>query len=1250
MTDNTSEDCKPKQTAIYSSNQSDADISESTANSANQHLADNLLLMEFQLLNQLGQGGSNNGNSGEQVDSQQQSQSSIASSPRMSTVTAPKPAAAHKSPQPKRGQVPISFYQSHLPVSSYKQHVKSNGSAQGNVIEIRTIDTGSGTRKKGGKQQQQQGIWRRRYLIAQNKLHRFKREVYITWQKRISLAQKRGCLVAVIVLLMAGLICALILTLPRCNLLGCKRDFVYEDIMRELRQQNGQQSSVILDADRLYQYPQSAELVQQVLSVSDYEGNQNQIQLLVHSNWTNHDQSVVPIVSSSLDVPDLPKAANVGPLTCGKLGPFNQVLGFVPAYTRDSMPLQRGDNIDLTDFDYSTLADCCVQFYTLHNGWYVRNRDIHARITCFHSGRNIMWKGVSSMKLNHNQTFTEQVKTGYQTNTRDRDQVSMVTALSGSTRFEDGGYMRGVSAYGKVDVSVDAVGNATRYLTNVKSKWLSGVAFIHMAMNMSSVSTNLITNTSTMWINLDHTQLSLQTIVPISDLDLNVDSNALQWNQKSVNILIRNLNQFEALSDGRSYIPVQSGGCPQKYTDTGISCVSDASAEQLQVRVEQKMQMVQTDQGQKFYPTVVTNLKFYTEQMNGEGGVTMPAKSMPVVLIFQHALLNRTGFWHNRLTKSGPFAFLMEDGSCPNYQKINPSWDLSFKESPWRWLNVKTQFINDRSVLNPQSQIDIDGVNQREMVYLTSCRLGDITLAMNEGDLEDLEPLLLKVVFPNCPSCPQYDWIRLNPPMNSLENSLWSKQADWRQSRDVVVQSMMYLSNLAQFQFNQVKAVKDALPGMAQEQFNVVVGKQSRAMADTHLQLDESSSSSADSARSSSYLTNLLLLSTPLTSNRIKDSQWKDSPRGSLDLFTLDISSSNPDIYFYLQSITSQLNDTVNSMRQLLSQRSGTSDISVADHCVHLSRQYSEYISTLRGDGVGVQLLGDLSYAEMVRIDGVSHQLYQLLVNSISPLSAMMVQILEKFLQDTTALRLPLMPWSLQDLINKEYRGQLKRSGWNVNQPTVGMLLQLIAAEDFTSVIDQKMKVYSNGTEVDRSRRNRQWRHPLIMLVSNSTTTAEKSYTYCFGAQQECLPYSDASARVRSQLSDVQRRLISTMDLFNISPQELPYDVSDMVDSFEYRSSYNQWITFTFVKMMHLTSTMSIEDLIIHPHWLLSIIELHLVGGVNQFSTRLSSKELASVKWLLSMQLIKTEESHYWRAVGSQLMAEAAVQLLEFKN
>lgn len=65
MTDNTSEDCKPKQTAIYSSNQSDADISESTANSANQHLADNLLLMEFQLLNQLGQGGSNNGNSGE---------------------------------------------------------------------------------------------------------------------------------------------------------------------------------------------------------------------------------------------------------------------------------------------------------------------------------------------------------------------------------------------------------------------------------------------------------------------------------------------------------------------------------------------------------------------------------------------------------------------------------------------------------------------------------------------------------------------------------------------------------------------------------------------------------------------------------------------------------------------------------------------------------------------------------------------------------------------------------------------------------------------------------------------------------------------------------------------------------------------------------------------------------------------------------------------------------------------------------
>lgn len=72
---------------------------------------------------------------------------------------------------------------------------------------------------------------------------------------------------------MAGLICALTLTLPRCNLLGCKRDFVYEDIMRELRQQNGQQSSVILDADRLYQYPQSAELVQQVLSVSDYEGN-----------------------------------------------------------------------------------------------------------------------------------------------------------------------------------------------------------------------------------------------------------------------------------------------------------------------------------------------------------------------------------------------------------------------------------------------------------------------------------------------------------------------------------------------------------------------------------------------------------------------------------------------------------------------------------------------------------------------------------------------------------------------------------------------------------------------------------------------------------------------------------------------------------------------------------------------------------------------------------------------------------------
>ncbi|KAI3634532.1 hypothetical protein MIR68_007443 [Amoeboaphelidium protococcarum] len=337
-------------------------------------------------------------------------------------------------------------------------------------------------------------------------------------------------------------------------------------------------------------------------------------------------------------------------------------------------------------------------------------------------------------------------------------------------------------------------------------------------------------------------------------------------------------------------------------------------------------------------------------------------------------------------------------------------------------------------------------------------------------------------------------------------------------------------------------------------------------------------------------------------------------------------------------------------MRQLLSQRSGTSDISVADNCVHLSGQYSKYISTLRGDGVGVQILGDLPYAEMVRIDGVSHQLYQLLVNSISPLSAMMVQILEKFLQDTTALRLPLMPWSLQDLINKEFRGQLRRSGWNVNQPTVGMLLQLIAAEDFTSVIDQKVKVYSNGTEVDRSRRNRQWRHPLVMLVSNSTTTAEKSYTYCFGAQQECLPYSDASARVRSQLSDAQRRLVSTMDLFNISPQELPYDVSDMVDSFEYRSSYNQLITFTFVKMMHLTSTMSIEDLIIHPHWLLSIIELHLVGGVNQFSTRLSSKELASVKWLLSMQLIKTEESHYWRAVGSQLMAEAAVQLLEFKN
>ena len=587
-------------------------------------------------------------------------------------------------------------------------------------------------------------------------------------------------------------IAAVSFLVPKCNVMGCKREVLLKDLQSRLLVQGDSVRDIAFVSKNFSPYPHVSSVLDMALTNSSSSRQFPQFTLL---NVTERSHELAR--PSGHTLPRLETsttfASPIGKAYCGKLSPYDSILGFALANQADALsddvfvpkngsdhvpgvqvPRRRGNVTahPLGGYSADDLADCCVMFFSPYSDDRVRAVDVHLSVQCWsdaEAGNGRVWKGFNVTTARF--PASEYVQTSGLELSNGGSQVSVQLASHASERW-----LRGLTISASANLEV---GNRT--MTRVLKRT------DHLQGTVSLLIPTMPEDQQVTKFRVQNRDVELRGIAPSPWLTV-PDSCFTRYvvDLKFVGS-IQDATSFDVYYAGEP-VTFESNGCPRNYILVGEQCIEQSMQVSQQIENFIEVSVFDDDIGmERAFMSRITPLVT-------RDSLEFNAPGLDVVLMVRHPFLNRT-FWQS--LRHGfqriPHLYLLSDKTCVKRGFFGLTDGISKKT--WDWVRVGSK--GREYGLGWKAESGTVGIPMR-----TAGRTGSILMAFNADVSMPTEALEVRVIVPGCPEkiCPVAPWTTINPPLYTLGDNSWNGQSiDMVYKRVIWAQHAMrgWLSSLA---------------------------------------------------------------------------------------------------------------------------------------------------------------------------------------------------------------------------------------------------------------------------------------------------------------------------------------------------------------------------------------------------------------------------------------------------------------------